>query len=161
MIKDKHVLELGGFTYVIRHAPASVALRAATTLANGLAPLVNGFRRGKGGDLDRVLLGIAEACSDPALGANLERLCELFKPYTQVCWKVEGQTFSRDLGKDDFYEEHFAGRFEALLAWLRAAVEFDLGGFLAEAKEKIALAKASAGAAASASASPPDAPKTG
>ena len=165
MTAEKKTLEIGAYTYVIRHAPASVALRAATTLMNGLAPLVNGFRRGKGGELDRILLGVAEACSDPALGANLERLCDLFKPYTQVVWTVEGQTFSRDLGGErGIYEEHFAGRFDALLAWLRAAVEFDLGGFLAEAKAKIAQAKvasASASAAESKSESPPVAATTG
>lgn len=159
MIKEKKTLELGGCTYVIRHAPASTALRAASTLMNGLAPLVNGFRRGKGGDLDKILLGVAEAFADPALGPNLERLCELFRPYTQVCWTENGAPFSKDL--ESIYEEHFAGRFDVLLAWLRAAVEFDLGGFLAEAKAKIAAAKAGAAAAESKSESPPDAPTTG
>lgn len=170
MIQDKRELTVGGFTYVIRHAPASVALRAVSTLANGLAPLVNGFRRGKGGDLDKVLLGVAEACADPALGPNLERLCALFAPYTMVVWTTQTdngpQANSRDLGGErGIFEEHFAGRFDALVAWLRAAVEFDLGGFLVEAKAQMAAARAAAGGSASnpasASASPTDAQKTG
>jgi hypothetical protein len=129
---------------VLRHAPATVALRAAGVLANGLSPLVNGFRRGKGGDLDRVLLGVAEAFADPALATNLEALCKAFAPYTHVVWTDDqGRQMSRDLGGErGCFEEHFSGRFDALVTWLRAAVEYDLGGFLDDMKMKIAAARA-------------------
>lgn len=163
-MSENKTLEIGGYTYVIRHAPASVALRAAATLANGLAPLVNGFRRGRGGELDKILLGVAEAFADPALAANLEQLCTFFKPYTQVVWTNDrGEQLSGSLGGErGIFDSHFAGRFDALLAWLRAAVEYDLGGFLAEAKAKLAAAKAAGGSAPeSKSESPPVAATTG
>ena len=164
MASEKKHLTIGTYQYVLSHAPASTALRAAATLANGLAPLVNGFRRGKGGDWDKALLGVAEAFANPDLANHLESLCKAFAPYTQVVWTGDGgQTFSRDLG-GDFFESHFAGKFDALITWLRAAVEYDLGGFLDEIKAKIALAKAAAESAdkkVSASESPSAAPKTG
>lgn len=155
-------IEIGEFKYTMRHAPASVALRATATLANGLAPLVNGFRRGKGGDLDRVLLGVAETCADPALAANLEALCNAFKPYTQVIFP-DGRSLA--LGGDrGIFEEHFAGRLDALITWLRAAVEYDLGGFLDDVKAKLKAARDAAKAAsetASKSESPNPAATTG
>jgi hypothetical protein len=50
---------------------------------------------------------------------------------------------SRDLGGErGCFEEHFSGRFDALVTWLRAAVEYDLGGFLDDMKMKIAAARA-------------------
>ena len=154
---DTKTIEIGEFTYVIRHARASHALRAAAIMANSLAPLVNGFRRGQGGELDKILLGLAETFADPDLAEHTEKLCEIFKPYTQV---VQGDK-SWSLGGDKgIFEVHFAGRLDALIKWLVAAVEYDLGGFLAEAKAKF-QATAAAHAAASRSQSPAGAETTG
>ncbi len=162
---ERKTIEIGSYRYVMRHAHASVALRAAATLANGLSPLINGFRRGRGGEIDKVLLGVAEAFADPALAQNVEALCKLFAPYTQVVWTSDGVEHSGDLGGDrGIFEEHFAGRFDSLLKWLQAAVEYDLGGFLADAKAKLAKARADAAAsnaAAPESPSPLAAVKTG
>jgi hypothetical protein len=164
MAAEKKVLTIGSVTYVMRHAPASTALRAAATLANGLAPLINGYRRASGGDASKVMLGVAEALSDPGLAANVEALCNAFSPYTQVIWRDEkGEERSRDLGGErGIFDEHFAGRIDALMTWLRTAVEYDLGGFLAEAKAKLAAMRPpSASEAGSKSESPPAAAKTG
>lgn len=146
---DVKRLQIGRFTYVLRHAPASVALRAGATIANGLAPLVNGYRRGSGGDLSKVMLGVAETLADPALASNIENLCNALSPYTQVIWRDDkGQEFSKTLGGDDgVFEEHFAGRLDALMQWLQAAVEYDLGGFLDAVKAKLSELRARNGAA--------------
>ncbi len=154
---DTKRLEIGEFTYVLKHARASHALKAAAILANGMAPLVNGFRRGQGGELDKILLGIAESLANPDLAEHTEKLCEIFKPYTQV---IQGDK-SWSLGGDHgIFEVHFAGRIDALIKWLAAAVEYDLGGFLAEAKARF-RAHAAAANAASKSQSPEDAATTG
>ena len=154
---DAKRVDIGEFTYVIRHARASHALKAAAIMANGLAPLVNGFRRGRGGELDKILLGLAETFANPDLAEHTEKLCEIFKPYTQV---VQGDK-SWSLGGDHgIFEVHFAGRLDALMKWLVAAVEYDLGGFLDEAKAKF-QAHAAAASVESKSQSPEGAATTG
>jgi hypothetical protein len=153
---DTKRVEIGEFVYVIRHAKASHALKAAAILANGLAPLVNGFRRGRGDELDKIMLGLAETFANPDLAEHTEKLCEIFKPYTQV---VQGDK-SWSLGGDHgIFEAHFAGRLDALLKWLTAAVEYDLGSFLAEAKAKFQAHAAAV--VASKSSSPEGASTTG
>jgi hypothetical protein len=157
-VTDTKTLEIGEFTYVIKHARASHALRAAAILANGFAPLLNGFRRGRGDEMDKILLGLAETFANPDLAEHTEKLCEIFKPNTQVL-HADGRSWS--LGGDKgIFEQHFAGRIDALIKWLVAAVEFDLGGFLAEAKARF-QAHAAAANAASSSQSPEAAAKTG
>jgi len=156
-VTDAKRVDIGEFTYVIRHARASHALKAAAIMANGLAPLVNGFRRGRGGELDKILLGLAETFANPDLAEHTEKLCEIFKPYTQV---VQGDK-SWSLGGDHgIFEVHFAGRLDALMKWLVAAVEYDLGGFLDEAKAKF-QAHAAAASVGSKSQSPEGAATTG
>lgn len=161
MTDDVKRIEIGEFAYVIRHARASHALKAAAILANGLAPLVNGFRRGRGGEVDKILLGLAETFANPDLAQHTEALCEIFKPYTQVV-TLDG-TRSWSLGGDKgIFETHFAGRLDALIKWLVAVVDYDLGGFLAEARAKFQAARdAAVTAEASSSTSPQAAEKTG
>lgn len=155
---DSKEIEIGEYRYVIRHARASHALKAAAILANSLAPMINGFRRGQGGELDKILLGLAETFADPDLAVHTEKLCEIFKPYTQVLLP-DGR--SQSLGGDHgVFEVHFAGRLDALIKWLAAAVEYDLGGFLAEAKARF-QAQVGAQVAASKSQSPEGAETTG
>jgi len=144
----------------LRYAPATVALRAAATMANGFAPLLDGWRRGKGGEFDRILAGVAETMADPALSANLERLCVLFAPYTDVIYP-DGKSFplARADGEPGVFEKHFQGRIDALAKWLQESVEFNLGGFLAEARAKLESAKG--GGPGSPSPSPKDAATSG
>ncbi len=140
---ERKSVQIGDCTYSLRHAPATVSLRAAAIIANGFAPLLDGFRRGKGDVGDRMLAGVAETLADPALSKNLEMLCAAFAPYTDVLFADgRSQPLARlDDSSSGVFEVHFAGKIEVLLQWLQASVEYNLGGFLDEAKRKLADAK--------------------
>lgn len=156
MIGSTKDLTIDGTIYKIAHAPGLACLRAAAVISNGFAPLLDGYRRAKGGDGERAIAGIAETLADPSLYKNLETLCSIFAPHTQVIYP-DGRSFT--LGSEGVLDRHFAGQVDALLRWLLAAVEFNLGGFLAEAKSR--LEKAGVRTAESPSESPKDAAKSG
>lgn len=140
---------IDGASYALTHAPALVSLRAASTLANGFAPLLDGYRRSKGDEGERVIAGVAETLADPALSKNLESLCAAFAPYTQVT-QPDGRSFTLA----DVFDRHFAGRIHVLLEWLMASVEYNLGGFLDEAKGRLRAAGIKTDASPSASPKP-------
>jgi hypothetical protein len=117
-------LTIGTTKYAVRPAPALISLQAAARIANTGAPALVGFLTGRGLD-QRLLGGVAECLRDPSLGDNLEYLCKVFAPHTQVL-EADGRSFT--LG--DVLDAHFAGRLEDLFAWLECAVEVSLGSFL-------------------------------
>ena len=110
----------GTCTYVLTHADASVGLAMGARLANMAAPLIAGARKGASPEA-----AIQYALQQPDLGANLQALAKAFAPFTTLR-TAEG--VEADLSK--VFEAHFAGRYDALLAWLVGVIKFDLSSFL-------------------------------
>ena len=141
----------GAFTYKVRHADASTGLAMGARLANMAAPLVSGAR--KGASVERA---IEYALSQPDLGANLQALAKAFAPFTMLV-TAEGA----ELPLATVFEDHFAGRYDALLAWLIGVLKFDLSSFLAGLSTAAGALAEELPKAKSESESPTAAPKTG
>ncbi len=117
-------VEIDGYTYKVTPAPATVSLRAAARVANVIGPMVAGLRASEdeAGAFARALSFFLRS---PELGDHLDALCAMFAPHTQVF--KDGKSFT--LSKA--FDQHFAGRLDALLKWLAFSLKVNLATFLA------------------------------
>lgn len=145
-------LVVGTTVYEIRHADTSTGLACGARLANMAAPLITGARRGAS-----VAAALEYAMAQPDLGANLQFLGKAFAAFTTIR-VAEG---APPLKLADTYEEWFAGRYDHFVAWLKAAVEFDLSSFLAGLSTAGAALEAALPKDKSASTAPNSPAKTG
>jgi hypothetical protein len=71
--------------------------------------------------------------ASPELGAHFEYFVRVLAPQTQV--EANGKTF----GLTDTFDVHFAGRYGALVQWLRFSFEVNLSSFFDGTPELAAL----------------------
>jgi hypothetical protein len=132
----------GGHTYILKLAPARLALRCGVRVAAALAPIVEGITKAKTKD------GIFTAAmiylfTNPDLEDKVLSLVDAFAPYTEVFVDGSMPPVSYNLGsqgtKGVWVDVHFAGKQDALLDWLgrvcQQNLESFLGGLLAKAKQ--------------------------
>lgn len=129
--KEKRI---GGVTYRVTQLPAkrgrSMLVRFVRLVGPGAGSFVGGLGRSKDQTFDGGLaLGIADGLHDLCLRLNdddLSAICDEFATYTIV-------VKSRDveLRLSDVYDDHFAGRYDEMFAWLRYCCEVNFASFFA------------------------------
>ncbi len=129
-MNPNHVLECGGYRYVLTHAKARETLQVCARLGNAGAALFQGLAVGHGSE--RLANAVAYLLASPDLGPTLDFVVVTFAKYTQVQNIVGGE--SQTLG--DCVDQHFAGRMKDFAKWIEAAIEFECGDFLGEWAEK-------------------------
>lgn len=121
-----HSFDLGGYRYVLTHAPARKTLQVCARLGNAGAALFDGMAHGRGGE--RLTNAVAYLLSSPALGPTIDYIVETLSPYTQVLSLAENKSATLS----ECFDLHFAGRMGDCSKWIEAAVEFECGDFLGD-----------------------------
>jgi len=127
---QNHVVEMGGYRYVLTHAKARETLQVCARLGNASAALFAGMGQGRGGA--RIANAVVYLLSSPDLGPTLDYIVQTFAPYTQVQSLESGTSVTLSACVD----QHFAGRMGDFGKWIEAAVEFECGDFLGELVER-------------------------
>ena len=125
---------IGGVTYRVSQLPAkrgrSMLVRFVRLVGPGAGSFVGGLGRSKDQTFDGGLaLGIADGLHDLCLRLNdddLSAICDEFATCTVV-------VKSRDieLRLSNVFDEHFAGRYDEMFAWLRFCCEVNFASFFA------------------------------
>jgi len=144
-----NTLEVGGYRYVLNHAPARVSLQVCARLGNAGAALFAGMAQGRGSE--RLANAVAYLLQSPDLGPTLDFVVNAFSKYTQVQNIDSGASVTLA----DCIDVHFAGRMGDFAKWIEAAVEFETGDFLGSLAERV-LSALAAKAKGSESPSQPD-----
>lgn len=126
--KDRRI---GATQYRITQLPAkrgrALLVRFIRLLGPGAGAFVGGLGRARSGLDGAVGVGIADALHDLCTRLSEEDLavvCDEFAEYTVV-------VVSRDVERrlKDVFDDHFAGRYDEMLAWLRACAEVNFASF--------------------------------
>lgn len=130
-VKEKRI---GATTYRVTQLPTkpgrAMLVRYIRLAGPGAGAFVGGLSSSKAGTFDgSVGSGLAEAIHDFCTRINdaeLDAICDEFARYTIV-------VKSRDveLRLSDVFDDHFAGRYDELLAWLRFCSEVNFASFFA------------------------------
>jgi hypothetical protein len=131
----------GGYTYLLKLAPARVSLRCGTRIAATLMPVAEGIAKAKTAD-GIFLAAVIYLFTNPDLEDKVVSLIDAFAPYTEVFVDGAVPPRSYNLGSvgqaGPWIDVHFAGKQDALLEWLSCAckqnLESFLDGLLAKAK---------------------------
>lgn len=125
---------IGATLYRVTQLPTKIGramlVRYIRLAGPGAGAFVGGLSSSKAGTFDgSVGSGIAEAIHDFCTRINepeLDVICDEFAKYTIV-------VRSRDveLRLSDVFEDHFAGKYDELLAWLRFCSEVNFASFFA------------------------------
>jgi len=111
--------DISGVTYHIQQLGARQGRSIMTRLIRVVGPAL-----GETEDLD--LTKLFEALKEE----DVEALCEAFAKTTRV---VTGTNKERVLG--DIFDDHFAGKYGAMIKWVIACLEVNFGSFLAEVRD--------------------------
>jgi hypothetical protein len=122
---------IGAANYRITQLPAkrgrAILVRFVRLIGPGAGAFVGGLGRGKTG-LDAALgAGVADAMLDFCTRLNEEDLavlCDEFATYTVV---IQSRDIEQQLSK--IFDDHFAGKYEEMLLWLKACCEVNFSGF--------------------------------
>ena len=135
---------IGATTYRITQLPAkrgrAMLVRFVRLLGPGAGAFVGGLARGKGGWDFAALGGIGEAVHDLCMRMNDEDLgaiCDEFATYTVV---VKSRDVELPLAK--VFDDHFAGQYGEMMAWLRACCEVNFTSFFDGSRASDLLARA-------------------
>jgi hypothetical protein len=122
---------IGASTYRITQLPAkrgrAMLVRFVRLFGPGAGAFVGGLGRGRSGFDGAVGLGIADAVHDLCTRISedeLSAICDQFAEYTVV---VVSRDVERRLG--DIFDDHFAGKYDEMLVWLRACCEVNFSSF--------------------------------
>lgn len=125
---------IGATTYRITQLPAkrgrAMIVRLVRLLGPGAGAFVGGVGRGGAGGrgFDTALgIGLGDAIIDVATRINDEDLgaiCDEFATYTVV---VQSREIELQLSK--VFDDHFAGKYDEMLEWLRACAEVNFTSF--------------------------------
>ena len=122
---------IGGSVYRITQLPAkrgrAMLVRFIRLFGPGAGAFVGGLGRGKSGFDGAVGIGIADAMHDLCTRLSEEDLavvCDEFATYTVV---VQSRDIERRL--TDIFDDHFAGKYDEMLQWLRASAEVNFASF--------------------------------
>lgn len=134
---------IGATTYRITQLPTrrgrALLVRIVRLLGPGAGSFVGGLGRGRTGIDAALALGIADGVHDLCSRLNDEDLgviCDEFSQYTVVV-----QSRDVELKLSQIFDDHFAGRYDELLAWLRACCEVNYASFFGGASGGDLLAK--------------------
>jgi hypothetical protein len=134
---------IGATTYRITQLPTrrgrALLVRLVRLLGPGAGSFVGGLGRGRAGIDAALALGVADAVHDLCARLNDEDLaviCDEFATYTVV---VVSRDIEQQLSK--VFDDHFAGRYDELLQWLRACCEVNYASFFGGASGGDLLAK--------------------
>jgi len=127
--KEKRI---GSVTYRVTQLPAkrgrAMLVRFVKLAGPGAGAFVGGLGRNHGGSFDGSLaLGIAEGLHDFSGRLNdddLDAICEEFAKYTVVVKSRE-----IELRLSDVFDDHFAGKYDEMLSWLRYCSEVNFASF--------------------------------
>jgi hypothetical protein len=134
---------IGASHYRITQLPAkrgrAMLVRFVRLLGPGAGAFVGGLGRGKA-SLDAALgIGIADGLHDLCTRLNdedLSAICDEFATYTVV---IQSRDIELQLSK--VFDDHFAGRYDEMLAWLRACCEVNFSSFFGASSVGDPLAK--------------------
>lgn len=125
---------IGSTAYRVTQLPAkrgrSMLVRFVRLAGPSAGAFVGGLGRSKDGTFDGGLaLGIAEGVHELSLRMtddDLTAICDEFAKYTVVI-----QSREVELRLEDVFDDHFAGRYDEMLAWLRFCLEVNFTSFFA------------------------------
>lgn len=140
MARDKiKSAPIDGFIYEVHQLPATKGEEIGAELVSMVAPMIGALAgEGKGsikiesvGDLDLRALGLKAAADVFASQLSSPRLREIRKLMAEHT-EIYGEGFG-DAGAplERNYDEHFAGRYDAMLEWFMFALEVNFSGFFA------------------------------
>lgn len=125
---------IGATVYRITQLPAkrgrAMLVRFVRLFGPGAGAFVGGLGRSKAAVLDGALgLGIADAMLDLCTRLSeddLAVICDQFAEFTVVI-------VSRDVERrlSDVFDDHFAGKYDEMLSWLKACCEVNFASFFA------------------------------
>lgn len=122
---------IGATTYRITQLPTkrgrALLVRFVRLFGPGAGAFVGGLGRARPGFDGAVGLGIADAMLDLCTRINDEDLgiiCDEFAEFTVV---IVNRDVERRL--KDIFDDHFAGKYDELLAWLKACCEVNFSSF--------------------------------
>jgi hypothetical protein len=107
--------------YEVVGVPARVGKRLLTLITHAIGPAF--LAAGKEPDVMTVLAGVMERVKD----ADLDALIDAFAPLTTV-----HLTDGKSPRLNAIFDEHFAGNYQDMLAWLLFCLEVNYSGFFAE-----------------------------
>lgn len=132
---------IGASVYRITQLPAkrgrAMLVRFIRLFGPGAGAFVGGLGRGKSGFDGAVGLGIADAMHDLCTRLSEEDLaviCDAFAEFTVV---VVNREIERKLS--DIFDDHFAGKYDEMLSWLRACCEVNFASFFGDASLRAGL----------------------
>lgn len=138
--KDKRI---GATNYRITQLPAkrgrAMLVRFIRLFGPGAGAFVGGLGRGKAGFDAALGFGIAEGLHDLCTRLSeedLSAICDEFATYTVV---VQSRDIELQLSK--IFDDHFAGKYDEMLSWLRACCEVNFASFFAGSSGDAPLAK--------------------
>lgn len=141
-LDDRLTYSSNGHTYVMRKAPARLAMRCGLRVAGVLSPVMRGLMSLKNAE-GAFAAAMAYLFENPELEDKVLSLVDAFAPYTEVIVDGSMPPQSYNLGskgtRGEWIDVHFAGKQDQMIDWLGRACEQNLssflGGLLAKAKE--------------------------
>ena len=122
---------IGATSYRITQLPAkrgrAMLVRFVRLFGPGAGAFVGGLGRVRAGFDGAVGTGIADAMLDLCTRLSeddLAVICDQFAEYTIV---VQSRDIERRLS--DIFDDHFAGKYDEMLSWLRACCEVNFASF--------------------------------
>lgn len=123
---------IGGTLYRVTQLPAkrgrALLVRYVRLFGPGAGSFVGGLGRTPNGAFDAALtqgiaMGLHDFC-ERLTDAELAHVCDEFAAFTVV---VESREIERRLS--DIFDDHFAGKYDDMLAWIRFASEVNFASF--------------------------------
>lgn len=122
---------IGATTYRITQLPAkrgrAMLVRFVRLFGPGAGAFVGGLGRARPGFDGAVGLGIADALHDLCTRLNEEDLAAISDEFATYTVVVVNREVERRL--TDVFDDHFAGRYDEMLAWLKACCEVNFASF--------------------------------
>lgn len=122
---------IGAHVYRITQLPAkrgrAMLVRFIRLVGPGAGALVGGLGRGKG-TFDAALgLGIADGLHDLCTRLNEEDLSVISDEFATYTVVIKSRDVEQQLSK--IFDDHFAGAYDEMFAWLRACCEVNFASF--------------------------------
>lgn len=132
---------IGASHYRITQLPAkrgrAMLVRFIRVLGPGAGAFVGGLGRARSGLDGAVGIGIADAMHDLCTRLNEDDLATISDQFAEYTVVIVSRDVERRLS--DIFDDHFAGRYDEMLAWLRACCEVNFSSFFAGSSLGVAL----------------------
>ena len=127
---------IGAHTYRVTHLPSkkgrSMLVRLVKMAGPGLGSFVGGVGRASGGASNTetaLALGVGEALHDISARLDEHELAAVMDEL--ALYTVVVQSAEVELRLSDIFDDHFAGRYDEMLAWARFCLEVNFRSFFA------------------------------